>query len=50
MNGSEGILRVIDHHDIGPRNAGKYAAVTIVEFPNCHESVHVDGLPPTAWR
>src|SRR6266849_2053801 len=24
----------------------KYAAVAIVEFPECHESVHLNGLPP----
>ena len=49
VNGSEGILRAIDLRDICLGSVDKYAIVAIVEFPGCHESVHLDGLPPRHW-
>jgi hypothetical protein len=46
VNGSEGILHAVDMRHVYLGSTHKYAAVAIVEFPECHGSVHLDGLPP----
>jgi hypothetical protein len=37
-------LRAIDIRELA--SGGTFAEVAIVEFPSCHDSIHLDGLPP----
>jgi hypothetical protein len=44
VNGSEGFLRAIDLHELD--SGSTFVNVAIVEFPSCHDSIQLDGLPP----